>query len=145
MARQIPVGWNITSYSDRTVRPGNSYYYRVKAYNPGEGSAYANANGGSAVSTPVVTLPAAPATLKATALAKGGISLTWADKSNNEDVFQMERQTGTAAWQVLATLPANTTAFTDASTVKLTTYSYRARAYNAAGAGWRHRIPGHDR
>ncbi|RYD38453.1 MAG: hypothetical protein EOP86_00845 [Verrucomicrobiaceae bacterium] len=127
------VAWNMTTYSDRTARPGNSYYYRVKAYNPGGGSAYASANGGSAVSTPAVSVPGAPTGLQATALGKGGISLTWTDRSNNENGFQVERQTGTAAWQVLTTLPANTIGFTDASTVKSTAYSYRVRASNAAG------------
>ncbi len=127
------VGANTAAYSDRTARPGNTYYYQVKAYNPSGSSAYSSANGGSPVSTPVVTLPAAPTTLKATAPAGGGINLIWADKSNNEEVFQVERQTGSAAWQVLANLSANTTAYKDASTVKLTTYSYRLRAYNAAG------------
>ncbi len=125
------VGAGITAYSDRTVRPGNTYYYRVNAYNPGGTSGYIYAS--SAVSTPVVTLPAAPTSLTASALVKGGISLAWSDRSNNEDVFQVERQTGSAVWQVIATLSANTTKYTDTTTASRTSYSYRVRASNAAG------------
>jgi len=124
------VGANIAAYSDRTVRPGNSYYYRVSAYNPGatSGPTYLP----SPVSTPFVTLPAAPTNLTASALTKGGISLAWTDRSNNEDAFQVERQIGTT-WQVIATLSANTTRYTDSTTASRTSYTYRVRAANAAG------------
>ncbi|MDB6038870.1 MAG: hypothetical protein JWM99_2711, partial [Verrucomicrobiales bacterium] len=124
------VGANIAAYSDRTVRPGNTYYYRVSAYNPGASSDPTYL--GSPVSTPFVNLPAAPANLTASVLAKGGISLAWTDRSNNEDAFLVERQLGTT-WQVLANLSANTTKYTDNTTAPRTLYTYRVRALNAAG------------
>jgi subtilisin family serine protease len=124
------VGAGYRTYSDRTVQPGNTYFYRVRAYNPGGGSGYANA---VTVSTPAMTLPSAPSNLTATALSAGkGASLTWRDNSNNEDGFQIERKTG-STWQATATVPANTRSFTDASAARRTTYTYRVRAFYAAG------------
>ena len=83
------VGAGDANYSDLTVQPGNTYFYRVRAYNPGGSSGYANT---VSVTTPTVTLPSAPSSLKATALSLGRVSLTWNDDANNEDGFQIERQ-----------------------------------------------------
>ena len=124
------VGPDIRSLSDQTALPGMSYYYRVNAYNAGGNNGYAES---AAVSTPTVTLPLAPSSLKGTALSKGGIGLTWTDNSNNETSFQLDRKTGSGAWERLATLPSNSKAFTDTTTVRLNTYSYSVRASNAAG------------
>jgi hypothetical protein len=62
------------------------------------------------------------------------MSLSWTDKANNEEGFIIERKAGTAAFQVLTTLPANRTNYTDATTASKTTYSYRVRAFNASGS-----------
>ena len=124
------VGAAHVSYSDLTVQPGKTYFYRVRAYNPGGSSAYAPP---TSVATPAVTLPKAPSSLTATALSAGkGVSLAWKDNATNEDGFQIERQTG-STWQVLATVAANTKTFTDASAARRTTYTYRVLAFNVAG------------
>jgi hypothetical protein len=129
------VGANITAYSDRTVRPATTYFYRLRAYRPGAASDYVYA--ASAVTTPSVQLPAAPANLGAAVRSPGkggGILLTWSDRSNNEDGFQIERKTGAnGSWSVLATVGVNSTQFADLSVVAKTSYSYRLRAFNAAG------------
>jgi hypothetical protein len=129
------VGANRTAYSDRTVHPGNTYYYRIRAYNPGGSSAYTNAAG--SVTTPAVTLPTSPSNLSATvrnAKQGGGISLAWSDRSVNEDGFQVERKTGAnGTWQLLTLAPANNSQFIDQAVVARTLYYYRVRAYNAAG------------
>jgi hypothetical protein len=126
------VGAGDVDYSDLTVQPGNNYFYRVYSYNPGGGSEYANT---VSVTTPAVTLPNAPSSLKATALSLGRVSLSWKDNSNNEDGFQIERRTGsTGTWQLIATVTANTKSYTDTSTARRTTYNYRVRAFNAAGS-----------
>jgi subtilisin family serine protease len=125
------VGANVTSYSDRTVSPATTYYYRIRSYNPGGNSDYTYTP--LPVQTPYVALPAAPSNLTSAALARGGVSLSWSDRSNNEDGFQIERKTGTSSWQLLTIVAANTVKLTDNSTVSRTTYSYRVRAFNAAG------------
>jgi hypothetical protein len=124
------VGAAHMSYSDLTVQPGHTYFYRVRAYNPGGSSAYAPP---ASVATPAVSLPKAPSSLTATALSAGsGVSLAWKDNASNEDGFQIERKTGTT-WQVLTTVAANTKTFTDASAARRTTYAYRVLAFNVAG------------
>ena len=124
------VGANHVSYSDLTVQPGHTYFYRVRAYNPGGSSAYAPP---TSVATPAVSLPKAPSSLTATALSAGkGVSLAWKDNANNEDGFQIERKTGTT-WQVLTTVAANAKTYTDASAARRTTYTYRVLAFNVAG------------
>jgi subtilisin family serine protease len=134
------VGANYQNYTDRTVTLSGTYYYRVRAYNPGSSSVEVNA------AFPVTVLniqaPAAPSNLKATALARGaGISLNWLDRSNNEIGFELERRvipSGKNAtpgpWQLVATLAANTTSHVDTTAVSNTTYTYRIRAFNLAGA-----------
>lgn len=126
------VGANLTTYSDRTALPGSTYWYRVRAYNPGGSSTYTAT---VSVTTPLVYPPNAPSSLTAKAQSPGkGVALAWKDNANNEDGFQIERKTGsTGTWQLLATPPANTTQFTDTATVRRTTYVYRVRAFNAAG------------
>ena len=124
------VGAAQVSYSDLTVQPGHTYFYRVRAYNPGGSSAYAPS---TSVATPAVTLPKAPSSLTAKALSAGkGVSLTWKDNSTNEDGFQIWRLTG-SAWQPLATVAANSKTFTDASAARGTAYTYRVLAFNVAG------------
>lgn len=128
------VGANLTSYTDWTVSPNTTCAYRIRAYNPGGSSGFANSGN---VMIPNVGLPTAPTSLTASAQALskgGGIALAWADKSTNEGGFLIERKTGTGSWQSLTTLAANTTKYTDRATVPRTKYTYRVRAYNIAGS-----------
>jgi len=132
-------GADLQGYTDRTVRPGTAYYYRVRACNPGGSSGYAYA--AAVVNIPLITLPIAPSNLTGTALARGsGLSLSWNDRSNNELGFQLERRvnpTGKGAlpgpWELVMTLEPNATRYVDSAVASLTSYSYRLRAYNLAG------------
>jgi N-acetylmuramoyl-L-alanine amidase len=79
--------------------------------------------------------PAAPAGLLA-AVNASGVALTWTDPASNETGFRVERRAATSAeWQLLATLPANTTSYADATAAAGATHVYRVTAFNAAGAG----------
>jgi subtilisin family serine protease len=134
------LGANYQSYTDRAVTLSTTYHYRVRAYNPGGSSAHVNAN--SSVTISNIQAPAAPSSLKAAALTRGaGIKLDWLDRSNNEIGFHLERRvvpSGKNAtpgpWQLLATLGANTTSHEDATAISSTSYTYRIRAFNLAGA-----------
>lgn len=68
------------------------------------------------------------------ALAAPKFILTWADKSNNEDKFEIERANGpTGAFAKLNEVTANTTTFTDTTITTDVNFCYRVRAVNLAG------------
>lgn len=79
-------------------------------------------------------VPAAPSNLTATAVSSTQINLAWQDNSGNEDNFVLERKKGSAAYSVIATLPANTTSYNNTGLSKNTTYTYRVKAVNAQGS-----------
>ncbi len=78
--------------------------------------------------------PAAPSGLTATAVSKSQINLSWADTSDNEDGFKIERSKSlTTGFVQIATVGADVTAFSNTGLAKNTTYYYRVRAFNAGG------------
>ncbi|HYP25476.1 MAG TPA: matrixin family metalloprotease [Blastocatellia bacterium] len=83
---------------------------------------------------PAPTPPAAPTSLTASAISSSDIRLNWADASNNEDGFKIERRTGpTGTFSEIFTSGPNITAFVDGGLDPSTTYFYRVRSYNFAG------------
>lgn len=88
----------------------------------------ANAIGGA-----VVTPPAAPTGLSATAAACNQINLSWTDNADNESGFKIERSLNGSTFSQLATVGANVTAYSDTTVAESTTYWYRVRATNSAG------------
>ncbi|MCR4399964.1 MAG: fibronectin type III domain-containing protein [Syntrophomonadaceae bacterium] len=77
--------------------------------------------------------PAAPSGLTATAATTSQIDLRWTDNADNEAGFAIERRTGGGDWVQVATTGPNAPVFSDTGLTPGTTYSYRVRAYNAAG------------
>ena len=85
--------------------------------------------------------PVAPGSLVATAVSSSRIDLTWTDLADNEQGFRLERCQGGASacdsnpgrFAQIAELGANSTAYSDTSVSSVQTYSYRVRAFNAAG------------
>ena len=119
------VAANVTMYADKTVSGPGTYLYRVIATN-GVGDSPASNLASAAPLQP----PTAPDTLAA-ALNGTEIDLSWADHSDNETGFIIERSTDGVNYSPLATTVANVTAYADTSPLALnTTYSYRVRATN---------------
>jgi hypothetical protein len=81
-----------------------------------------------------VSPPAAPTNLNANGQ-RNAIRLTWNDNSNDEQSFEVQRNTTgvNGPWDTIASLPANTTDFRDRNYVEGVTYWYRVLACNAAG------------
>jgi subtilisin len=79
--------------------------------------------------------PAAPANLAATAISSSQINLTWADSDATEQGFKIERCSGVdcTSFTQIATVGANVTGYSNSGLAASTSYSYRVRAYNAAG------------
>jgi len=81
------------------------------------------------------TPPAAPANLAANAASSSQINLTWGDSDSTEQGFKIERCTGAdcSGFAQIATVGANVTSYSNTGLAASTTYTYRVRAYNAAG------------
>jgi hypothetical protein len=79
--------------------------------------------------------PAAPSALTSVAgQGKGSVLLNWADNSNNEAQFLVERSTTVAGGYIqIAAVGANTRSYTDNTVFRKTTYFYRVRAANSGG------------
>jgi regulation of enolase protein 1 (concanavalin A-like superfamily) len=78
------------------------------------------------------TPPAAPTSLAAT-VSGSSIALSWADNASNEDNYLVERSTDNVNFSQIASLPANSMTYTDATVAGGITYYYRVRASNSAG------------
>ncbi|MGW8392276.1 DNRLRE domain-containing protein [Pseudoduganella sp. HUAS MS19] len=85
-------------------------------------------------STTPPTIPAAPGSLTATAASSSAINLTWADNSNNETGFDIERSTDNVNWAALSQVGSNIQAYSNTGLAASTSYYYRVRAKNSAGA-----------
>ncbi|MFM8911394.1 MAG: fibronectin type III domain-containing protein, partial [Flammeovirgaceae bacterium] len=119
---------NTTSFSDTGLAADTRYFYRVRAFNAVGNSAY------TAQASSTTAIPAAPTTPTATAASSTRINLTWADNSNNETGFQIERSlTAGSGFTLIATTGANATSFGNTGLTVNTTYFYRIRAINAVG------------
>jgi hypothetical protein len=115
---------NITTYFDGTVRDGVVASYRVKALAGISASAYSNV-----VDVPLPLRPPADLTANADTL---GIHLSWTDVSSAETGFKVERRTeGVTTFSEIASLPFNSTGYTDKNVVAGGRYIYRVRAASA--------------
>ncbi len=81
-----------------------------------------------------VPRPTPPTLLTATAISYSGINLTWQDNSADETGFQIYRSTVNAGpYVAIATLPANTTSYSDTKLTATTTYYYQIKSISHYG------------
>ena len=122
---------NSVSYSNSGLAGSTTYYYRIKASNSAGNSP--NSNIASATTAPL-TIPGAPTNLTAVPNGCNTILLNWTDNSTTETTFKIKRSTTlNGSYTTIATVPSNTTTFTNSSLVAGTKYNYRVMAANAAG------------
>ncbi len=120
-------GSNVRSYVDAGVLPGRTYQYRVSAYRYSGSirSPYGN------VASAAVPALAAPSGLSAVAR-DGWIDLAWADNSDGEDWFRLERSAdGGTTWTHQASPSRNVTRYADADVTPGQAYQYRVSAYHS--------------
>jgi subtilisin family serine protease len=96
---------------------------------------WGSSGGGGGGGTTPPPAPAAPTNLNAAAASSSAIDLTWADNSDNESGFKIERcqGSGCANFTQIATVGANVTSFQNTGLSASTEYSYRVRASNSGG------------
>ena len=113
------------------MSPDTTYWYRVNAENSGGISAWSNT--ASATTDPAPQPPAAPSNLLAQNQTSSTIDLVWADNSNDEDGFEIERSLDGVNFANINSVGANVSTYVDTGLAPETTYWYRVRAFNAGG------------
>jgi hypothetical protein len=121
---------NITLFDDHNVSAGSSYYYRVGSKNI-IGVAWTADS--ALVTIPSSQVPPAPDSLQASVQIGVQITLTWLDRSTNEDGFALQRGLIGEFFEDLATLGANSTSYIDHPPTE-GIYNYQVRAFNGVGA-----------
>ncbi len=121
---------NVINYSDTDLLPGTTYYYRIRANGEQGNSGFSS----EVNATTLIPAPAAPTGLTADAFSTTQIDLTWIDNATNETSFQIERSlTQGGSYTLAATVPANSTSWSNTGLPSDTRYFYRVRAVNAGG------------
>lgn len=123
---QVP--GNVTTYPDGGLTPGATYSYEVIAGNAGGDSPAAGPVSGT---TPVA--PAAPSNLVTSNVTSTSVTLTWQNNANNAVGYKVVRQLASNNAQLVATLPASATTYTDTGLDPDSPYEYIVSAYNLAG------------
>ncbi|MFP4202482.1 MAG: fibronectin type III domain-containing protein, partial [Candidatus Acetothermia bacterium] len=118
------VGANTTSYVHDDLRAETRYCYRIVAYNETGESDSSNRN---CAMTPLAK-PDSPENLKASPLSPTRIRLTWNDRSNNEEGFNLYRN-----GSKITTMSADKTNYVDTDLNANRSYSYRVSAFNSSG------------
>ncbi len=83
---------------------------------------------------PETSAPSAPSELNVEALSSSEIALNWADSSDNNEGFKIERKIGLAGdYTEIASVVDGVTSYTDTDLAGSTWYGYRVRASNCYG------------
>jgi hypothetical protein len=122
---------NVTTFAATGLAASTTYQFRVRATNSAGDSGYSNSFSANTLALP--TPPAAPSSLAATAASASQVNLTWADGSTDETGFKVERSTDGENFTQVATVGANVTTYAATGLAASTAYTFRVRAYNAAG------------
>jgi alpha-tubulin suppressor-like RCC1 family protein len=87
--------------------------------------------GDNSIST---TVPLDPDNLFADAISSSQIDLSWTDNATDEAGYYIESSLDNVSYNVIATLGANSTSYSNTGLTASTTYFYRVQAFNGAGS-----------
>lgn len=109
---------------DTGLEPGEEYTYRLLIRKKSSGSSLAYSG---VITVKTETIPS-PSQLVALPAAHGRISLIWEHPFDVESGFEIWRKEDGKTWELIATVPRNTTDWTDYSAHANKIYRYRVRA-----------------
>jgi len=113
-----------TSYVESDLTSGTSYTRKVAAFN-----AVGNSEFTTTATVAVPSPPAAPSSFAGTAISSGSITWTWTDNSSDETGFRLLD----SAENVLATISANSTSYTETGLVPSRSYVRKIVSYTSYG------------
>nr|WP_293839803.1 fibronectin type III domain-containing protein [uncultured Arsenicibacter sp.] len=119
-----------TTYVAANLTENTTYIFRVRAVNSAGASAWSNT---LPVTTPI-SVPLTPGSLTAVAATPSSLTLAWQDAAFNETAYEVEQATPGQSFTRVASLTANVASFSLAGLTETTTYLFRVRAVNSAGA-----------
>jgi photosystem II stability/assembly factor-like uncharacterized protein len=117
-----------TSYTDNTVSPGSTYYYKVVAAN-----SFGNSEPSNTILVVTGSVPNQPSGLTLKVISNSSVRLKWEDNSDNEDGFRVERRTAATSWTQLYVTSSSSTRYTDNDLTSSEEYFYRLCASNSFG------------
>ena len=77
--------------------------------------------------------PSSPSNLQSSMVDNTYVALSWADNSDNEESFELQRRLQNGSWATLVTLPADTISYEDKTMEIGNAYEYQLRAANKTG------------
>lgn len=140
------VNADVATFDDPLGNVSGTFYYRVQGINViGDTWDYTDPNLNQGANFPtktiasaytasaMVELIAAPTNLTADLASTTQVDLSWIDNANNETGFTVERCTGAGCtnFAPIASVGLDVMAYSDATVVPDTTYTYRVFAFNA--------------
>lgn len=130
---QVPA--NYVSYFDASASQGFVYTYRVVAKGDGISTLDSGFSNEAIATTRSIasSILRAPGNLAALAVSSTQIDLTWTDNAINESGYSIERAAPNGNFEIVTTLPVNTTTYTDQGLQDNTKYTYRIRALGVSG------------
>jgi fibronectin type 3 domain-containing protein len=123
---------NSTSFTDSGLAASKKYYYRVRAVNLNGESGFSPKVNATTLAMP--DTPAEPPQLSGEAATNGSVLLSWTDITN-ETNYKIYRSSDNTTFTLIATLPANSNAYSDAEVTGFATYYYYVIGSNSSGNG----------
>lgn len=127
----VPAG--VTSYTDESLTPLTTYYYRVTAFRSLDDVDSESAQTNEASATAEGALPEKPSNVVAVGLNTTDIDITWDDNSTNEDGFYLYRGLAADDLRRVQTLGAGVTVRHATGLTPGTTYWWAVESFNGAG------------
>jgi hypothetical protein len=129
---------NATTFTDSTLSPSATYYYKVQAINKFGNSGLSQPPVPFATTFALPAPPATPSNFKATAISTSQISLTWNSVSGATG-YQLLRSIGdSSTFRLLTNVGSTTTSYVDTGLNSNLTHYYRIKA---AGVGGTFSVP----